>query len=385
MYLHEFQAKNILKNNNIAVPKSFLLNDITNCEDVLNFFSKSDKLVCKAQVHSGARGKYGGIVFSDNNYNSLYKSVKNLLGRVLVTNQTGKDGKVINDILIEEFIDVDHEFYMSFFVDKEKESIVLLVSLAGGVGIEDNNKENLIKIDIDQLCGLLDYQVRLIVFFLKLDDLHFTNFKNILAKFLFIFLTCDLLLLEINPFVLSNGNFFCLDAKFEVDDNALYRQFDLKKSYDTRQENFIELEAKKYNLSYVSLDGNIGCVVNGAGLAMATMDMINLNGGFPSNFLDIGGDFSDEKAFHAFRIILLNTRVECIFVNIFGGIVRCDLIASSLIFAVRELNITIPIVVRLVGNMSNKALDIIRSSNLDIKIESNFVFAVRAVVNLSKE
>lgn len=385
MYLHEFQAKDLLKKNNILVPKSFLLNDMNNLEEVLKFFGKNDRVVLKAQVHSGARGKHGGILFSENNYDSLYNSTKALLGQVLVTNQTGRDGKIINEVLIEEIIDIEREFYVSFFVDREKESIVLLVSCTGGINIEEGNNDALIRLDIDGLCGLLDYQIRLVLFFLKLSGSYFASLKTILSRFLLIFLNYDLVLLEINPFVLSHDNFFCLDAKFEVDDNALYRQFELKENYDVRQENFLELEAKKYNLSYVSLDGNIGCVVNGAGLAMATMDMIKLNGGLPSNFLDIGGDFSDEKAFQAFRIILLNKSVECIFVNIFGGIVRCDLIASSLILAVKELDITIPIVVRLIGNMSDRALDIIKCSNLEINIESDFVFAVKKIVDLSKE
>jgi len=383
MYLHEFQAKNIFKENGILVPKSFLLKDVKDIASVLKFFSGTD-LVLKAQIHSGSKYKYGGVIFVNKNYDELHSAVNKLLGKVLVTDQTGLEGKVVNEILIEERLDIKIEYYVSLFFDRNSEQLKFLISFSGGSGIEELGCTQFLDVNVNLLIGICDYQIREIIFFLKLDVKYFSDIKNLFVGFLSIFLKYDLLLLEVNPLIICNDKFFCLDAKVEVDDNSFYRNNTMKELFDFRQENVIENEAKKYNLSYISLDGNIGCLVNGAGLAMATMDLIKLNDGSPANFLDIGGDATEERVFQAIRIILLNKSVKCILINIFGGIVRCDLIANSLVKSFSRLNVSVPIVVRLSGNMSSEALIIINKSGLNIKTESDFLVATKKVIDLSK-
>ena len=383
MYLHEFQAKNILKDNNILVPKSFLLNNINQINDVLNFFN-SDNLILKAQIHSGARGKFGGILPVKKTYTELLNKISQLLGATLITNQSGSEGKIVNKILIEECIDIKEEIYISLSVDRDNEEIVMLVSSSGGIDIENVGDSRFLKLNINLLLGLCDYQIREVLYFLNFKNNYFLKLKQFFFFLFSIFLSNDLSLLEINPLVIFNDNLLCLDAKFECDDNALYRNKKIEALYDFSQENTVEIEAKKYGLSYISLGGTIGCMVNGAGLAMATMDLIKLHDGNPANFLDIGGDATEDHVFQAIRVILMDDNINCIFVNIFGGIVRCDLIANSMLTAFKKLNVTIPIVVRLIGHMSDNALHIIRKSKFDIHIESDFMVAIKKIVSLSK-
>ena len=384
MYLHEFQVKSLLNINNIAVPKSYLFDKTKNINDVLKFFS-TQNLIIKAQVHSGARFKYGGIIFSKNNREELNQKINKLLGKLLKTDQTNFNEKKIEKVLIEECYNIKNEIYLSFSIDIKNETIILLISFSGGSNIENQAESKFLKLNINLLFGVGDYQIREILYFLTLNNNYFYKFKILITNLLKVFIEHNMLLLEINPLIINNDNLLCLDAKAEVDDNALFKNNDLNKFYDPGQDDIIEIEAKKYSLSYISLTGNIGCMVNGAGLAMATMDLIKINGGNPANFLDIGGDATEEKVLQAIKVILLNKNVKCIFINIFGGIVRCDLIANSLILAYQKLNMSIPLVVRLVGNMSEEALNILSNAKYVIKTESNFAIAIKKVITLAGE
>ncbi len=383
MYLHEFQAKQILKKHEILIPKSFLLKTPDDINNIITFFN-CDQLILKCQIHSGARKKFGGIKLVNNNYNDISRYVNKMLGNYLHTNQTDTNGKIINEILIEQVIKFEQEFYFSLLLDRDSESIILLASKNGGINIENNITINISKFKIDPLFGICDYQIICILNTLKLNNNYFIKLKLLCSNLLNIFLKNNLNLLEINPLVLHNTNFVCLDAKFDIDDNSYYKNTKLFELYDYRQDDTIETQAKKYNLNYISLSGNIGCIVNGAGLAMATMDLIKINNGNPANFLDIGGAASENTFLNAINIILLNKNINIIFINIFGGIIRCDLIAKSLITSLKQLNINIPIVIRLVGNMCDEALNIIKSSSFNITVILDFLSAVKTVINLSK-
>ncbi|HFL8824419.1 MAG TPA: ADP-forming succinate--CoA ligase subunit beta [Candidatus Azoamicus sp. OHIO1] len=383
MYLHEYQSKELFKSNGIPVPRSFLIRNISDIEFVCNLF-RDLEVYCKVQVHSGARKKNGGVVRLLNNYDSLFNFVNKNLGKKFFTEQIDKYGKIVNSILVEEVVSIYREFYLSVFVDRTLESIVLMISSFGGTDVE--SCKDFIKIEVDIFLGFKDYQIRNILSYLDLNRDFFLEFKFILTKFFNFFLKNDVSLLEINPLVVTDYNkLLCLDAKVEIDDNSLYRHLDLKGIFDFSQRNSIEFEAEKYGLSYVSLDGNIGCIVNGAGLAMATMDLLFRCGGKPANFLDIGGNATKDRVFEAFKLLLLNKNLKSIFVNVFGGIVRCDLIANSIIDTVNELYVSIPIVIRFVGNNSEYGIYIIKNSNLNMYIESDFLLSVEKVIKFSEE
>lgn len=384
MYLHEYQSKNILKSNNIFIPKSILLERF---EDifVINEYFSSEKLVLKAQVHSGSRASSGGIIFVNNIFSELSDNIKILLSSKISTNQTLYEQKIVEKILIEEYISFSNSFYLSLFVDKIKENISFLFSSNSGSFIESSAKNMFFSFSVEPIFGISNYQVKYFLKCLNLDGIFFDKVKFFLTKLLDIFISHDIILLEINPLVLYCDEFFCLDAKIEIDENAVFRQKKIFLSNDFSQYDFLEIDAKKNNLNYISLKGNIGCIVNGAGLAMATMDLIKFCGGEPANFLDIGGDATEDKVFNAIRIINLNSQVACIFVNIFGGIVQCDFIANSIIKACNALCIKIPIVVRFIGNMAIEGLNIIKKSNLFIHFELDFYNAVEKAVYFSRE
>lgn len=383
MYLHEYQSKNLLRSYNIFVPKSFLIDSLDDVKCVSNIFN-TKKLVLKAQIHSGNRAEFGGVVFVYNEYTDLYNNVSNLLGSKISTNQTMGEEKVIKKILIEEHINFTSSFYMSLFIDISSENICFLISKTSGSDIEHTDECNFFKLIVEPLFGIMDYHIKFFLKKLNLDSTFFLKVNLLLNACLDIFISCDLILLEVNPLVLYDNNFFCLDAKIEIDDNSLFRQSSFTKLHDDDQYNFLENEAKKFNLSYISLDGNIGCIVNGAGLAMATMDLIKMYGGMPANFLDIGGDATEDKVLNAVRIILLNKNVSCMFVNIFGGIVKCDSIAKSIVNSISVLNIDIPIVVRFIGSMANEAVNIINESKKNVSFEEDFYLAVEKVISFSK-
>lgn len=383
MYLHEYQSKDILKKHNILVPKSILISNLSSISNIISFFN-SDKLYLKAQIHSGSRANFGGIVLCNNNYNDLCDKLNKLIGSSIVTNQTCGESKPVKNVLVEEFISFSRGFYFSLFVDRSSESLCFLFSSDSGGAIEKSKNNNFFTLNVEPFFGISDYHVRFILKKLNLELFFFKKVKTLLSSFLDVFISYDLVLLEVNPLVLANEDFLCLDAKLEVDDNSYFRQENLFSINDVTQYDSLEVEAKKYNLSYISLDGNIGCIVNGAGLAMATMDLIKINNGVPANFLDIGGDANEDKVFNAIRIILLNDKVNCIFFNIFGGIVKCDFIANSIVKFINLMKIDIPIVVRFVGNKSDEAVLILSEFKNNVFFESDFLSAVKKVIYFSK-
>lgn len=383
MYLHEYQSKDILKKNNIFVPRSVLVESLDSIP-IVNSFFVLDKLFLKAQIHSGSRASFGGILICNNNVNELYEKLSKMIGSKILTNQTCGEYKIVKKVLIEEVITFSKSFYLSLFIDRANEKLCFLFSSESGGTIESSSDKKFFTINVEPIFGISDYNVKYVLKNLSLDFSLFKKMKKLLSTFFDIFISNDLVLLEINPLVLKNDEFFCLDAKFEVDDNSFFRQENLFLINDFSQYDPFELDAKNNNLSYISLDGNIGCVVNGAGLAMATMDFIKFKTGIPANFLDIGGDATEDKVFNAIRIILLNKKVNCIFFNIFGGIVKCDFIARSIVNFINTMTLSIPFVVRFVGNKSDEAVLILSECKGNVFFYEDFSSAVDKVVALSK-
>lgn len=381
MYLHEYQSKNLLKRNNILIPKSLLINNLNGIKDFNKIFT-SENVVLKAQIYSGSRAKFGGIIIVKNIYDDIHNAILNLLNTRISTNQTCGDEKKIELILVEEFLNFNESFYLSFILDRVNEKISFVISKESGSNIEDIESKLFLKIFMQPLFGVSDYQVRAFLDYLKLNYSYFTKSKIFLNKLLKMFIYYDLVLLEINPLVLFNKNFYCLDIKIDIDDNSLFRHEEISLLSDNNQFDLFEIEAKKFNLNYISLTGTIGCIVNGAGLAMATMDFLKIKGCEPANFLDIGGDADEKKIFNAIRILFLNKNISCIFINIFGGIVKCDIVANSIISAIANLNINIPFVIRLVGNMSHLAFEILSKSDFNIYVEKDLDSAVKKIIYL---
>lgn len=381
MYLHEYQSKNLFSLAGLNIPKFFLVKKRDDVFYIEKFFT-CEYVYCKVQIHSGYRKKNGGVVKLKNDYKCLLNFISDKLEKMFFLNEENSTSKFVSSILVEEPIDIYKEFYVSFSIDRKSQGIILLVSSFGGVDVELSN--NFFKLEIDLLLGIKDYQVRSVLCYFNLSKIYYDKFRDVLFKFFRIFLENDLMLLEINPLVLSSsGDFICLDAKIEVDDNSLYRHKYLRDIFDESQIDLIELKAEKYGLSYVSLSGDIGCIVNGAGLAMFTMDSLIRGGGKPANFLDIGGDATKVKVLAAFEL-LLHVNVKSIFINIFGGIVKCDLIALCILEAVDLFGIKVPIIIRLAGNCSKEGMDIIKSSGLGFFIETDFNSAINKVIELSK-
>lgn len=368
MNLHEYQAKILFDKYGLPVPKGQVIASIDEVDGAIANLGTSE-VVVKAQVHAGGRGKAGGVKLVSSK-EELKEAVKNMLGQRLVTYQTDADGQPINQVLIEEKTQIKKELYLGAVLDRTVSRVVLMVSTEGGVEIEkvaEETPEKIIKIMVDPLLGVMPYQCREAAFKLGLAKEQMKSFANIASTIAKLFVECDLSLIEINPLIINGeGELICLDGKINVDDNAIYRQPEIAAMRDKTQENERENHAKDWDLSYVALDGNIGCMVNGAGLAMATMDLIKLKGGEPANFLDVGGTATEERVKEAFKIILADGSVKAILVNIFGGIVRCDLIADGIIKAVNEVGVTIPVVVRLEGNKADAAADILAKSGLNI-------------------
>ena len=385
MNLHEYQAKALLQKYGIPVPRGQV---VTVAKDTAAAISEisSEAWVVKAQVHAGGRGKAGGV--------KVVKSVKDaqvvvneLLGKTLVTYQNAPDGQLVNQVLIEETLPIGRELYLSMLVDRTLERVVVIASRAGGMDIEEIAKtspEKILEEVCDPLNGLVDFQARNLAFKLDLVGDQISSFTKILKGLYRLFKENDLALLEINPLVLTTeGKLFALDCKMSIDDNALYRQKALAEQRDWSQEDSKEAVAHHAGLNYIALNGNIGCMVNGAGLAMATMDLIKLHGGTPANFLDVGGGATAETVTKAFKIILADNNVKAILVNIFGGIMRCDIIAEGIITAVKDVGMQIPVIVRLEGTNVDLGKQMLLTSGLNI-ISANglteaAVQAVRAV------
>ena len=386
MNLHEYQGKFLFAQYNLPVSKGKVIFNASDAEDACNEIGGS-KWVVKAQVHAGGRGKAGGVELIDS-AELATKFAEKWLGKRLVTYQTDENGQLVNSILIEECTDISKELYLSAVIDRDSQKIIFIGSSEGGVNIEDvakNSPEKIIYqgIDLDNLNNQED--AISIAKVLRLDDVQTKQFIPMIENLLRLFVEKDLSLLEINPLVINkNGDLHCLDAKINIDSNALYRQPDLQEMYDETQEDPQEAEAAKSDLSYVSLDGNIGCMVNGAGLAMGTMDTIKFFGGNPANFLDVGGTATQERVTKAFKIILKDPEVKVVLVNIFGGIVRCDLIAEGVVAAIKEVDIKIPVVVRLEGNNADLGANILSEANISIHSINDLEEAANKAVELAK-
>jgi succinyl-CoA synthetase beta subunit len=382
MNLHEYQSKQVFREYGLPVPNNHVVQSSADAVAAANSL-EGDRWVVKAQVHAGGRGKAGGVKLVDD-IKMLTHTVGDMIGSRLVTIQTGEDGQPVNHVLIEETCDIARELYVGAVIDRASRRVVLMASTEGGVEIEKvaaETPEKILKTTINPLTGLQPYQGRELAFGLGLEGDQIKQFGRLLAGLARMFVEKDLSLVEINPLVVtSGGDLICLDAKINIDDNALYRQPALLEMRDTSQEDERENRAKEWDLNYISLDGDIGCMVNGAGLAMATMDLIKLCGGEPANFLDVGGGATRERVSEAFKIILSDTNVKGILVNIFGGIVRCDLIAEGIIGAVEEVHVNVPVVVRLEGNNAELGSQLLSDSGLNLIAANDLTDAAEKIV-----
>jgi len=382
MNLHEYQAKQLFSEYGIPLPAGRPAASVTEALAVAETLG-GDSWVVKAQVHAGGRGKAGGVKKVKSRA-ELESVAKGLLGRQLVTHQTGPAGRPVHQLLIETPCNVSRELYLACLVDRASERVVVMASTEGGMDIEAvaaNSPEKILKEFINPVAGLQAYQCRELAFALGLADKQVSAFTQILLGLYRLFMERDLSLVEINPLVVTDqGGLLALDGKINVDDNALYRQKALAVMRDVSQEDAKETRAREFDLNYIALDGNIGCMVNGAGLAMATMDLIKLHGGRPANFLDVGGGTTKERVAEAFKLILSDPNVKAILVNIFGGIVRCDLIAEGIIRAVKEVGITIPVVVRLEGTNVEQGRALLKQSGLAITAAESLTDAARQTV-----
>jgi succinyl-CoA synthetase beta subunit len=368
MNLHEYQAKALLKNYGVAVPAGVVVRRLGDLREVYARLP-DDAWAVKAQVHAGGRGKGGGIKIAHKR-SELAATVSALLGSQLVTPQTGSEGLPVSALLVEGLTDIKSEFYLGLLVDRARQRIRVMASAAGGMNIEEvavKTPEKILTIIIHPASGLMPYQGRRLGFALRLSKDQVDGFSWILERLYALFVREDASLVEINPLVLTQGGtLLALDAKINLDDNALFRHPELVELRDPSQENEREARAKQLDLNYIKLDGNIGCMVNGAGLAMATMDLIKLHGGQPANFLDVGGNATAHRVTQAFKLILSDTHVKAVLVNIFGGIVRCDLIAEGIIEAVRGVHVTVPVVVRLAGTNVERGRELLAGSEFNI-------------------
>ena len=382
MNLHEYQSKRLFADYGIPVPQGIPAK--TPDEAVQAAEKLGGKLwVVKAQAHTGGRGKAGGVKLAKT-LDEVREFAGEMIGMTLVTYQTGPEGLPVNVVYIEEGSEIDRELYLSMLVDREVSRISFVASAAGGMDIEKvaaETPEKIFTVAISPDAGLQDFQCRQLAFGLELDKSQMRQFGDLVKKLYQLYLDCDASLIEINPLITNKaGDVIALDGKINVDGSALFRQAGIAELRDPSQEDEAERRAAEHDLNYVSLDGNIACMVNGAGLAMATMDLIKLHGGEPANFLDVGGGATAERVAAAFKLILSNDSVEAILVNIFGGIVRCDLIAEGIISAVKEVGVEVPVVVRLEGTNVNKGRELLASSGLDIIAADDLTDAARKAV-----
>ena len=386
MKIHEYQGKEIFRSFNIPVPIGYAVNKLDDVEKVIKKVqneSKKEAVVVKAQIHAGGRGKGGGVKFSSD-LSTAVNNANKIFGMNLVTHQTGERGQKVRKILIEEASNISKEFYCAITLDRSMGQFVFMVSTEGGMEIEkvaEETPEKIVKVWIDPLIGMKSFHARKLAFGLQLTSSAFKEAVSLFLNLFKCFIRTDASLAEINPLVLTNDNkIVALDCKLNFDGNALYRQKDILSLRDTNEEDPTELEADKFDLNYIKLDGNVGCMVNGAGLAMATMDIIKISGGEPANFLDVGGTASADTVKNGFKIILSDKNVKAILINIFGGIVRCDRVANGVVEAVKELGLDVPVVVRLEGTNSEEAKEILARSKLSIIPASDMKDAALKVV-----
>ena len=386
MNIHEYQAKEILRQFGVLVPKGIVIFDLKEIKKkIKNLDSKN--LILKAQIHSGGRGKAGGIKIIES-YDHLIEEAKKMFGKVLVTHQTGPAGRKVKRLYLEETSNIKKEFYLSCLVDRSSSKIAFISSAEGGMDIEEvaiNNPEKIITVKMNLSKTVNEKDLNEITLPFALSGKAQEQAFNFIQSIYKILIEKDANLIEINPLILTkDNNLLCLDAKISFDDNALYRHPDIVSLKDLNEKDPIETEASKHDLAYIKLDGKIGCMVNGAGLAMATMDIIKMYGSEPANFLDVGGGASKEKVSAAFKIILSDKNVKGILINIFGGIMRCDVLAQGVVDAAKETNLTLPLVVRLAGTNVELGKEILKKSNLKIIAASNLADAAKKIVEVTK-
>lgn len=404
MKIHEYQAKELLKKFSVPVQDGFAIKHLDEFEKAIQQLKSQgiNQYVVKSQIHAGGRGK--GKVYNPENRNEVIleggvkfttsvekarEYAEKILGNLLVTHQTGSEGKIVKTLFIAEGLDYVKELYLGILLDRTVSQNVIMASTEGGVEIEKvaaETPEKIIKVWVDPAVGLQPFQTRELAFALGLTGDSFKNFQKFIKQLYAAYEATDASLLEINPLVITNDNrIVALDAKMNIDDNALFRHPDIMSYRDLGEEDPLEIEASKYNLNYIKLDGNVGCMVNGAGLAMGTMDIIKLAGGEPANFLDVGGGANKETVANGFKIILSDPNVKAILINIFGGIVRCDRVAAGVIEATKTVNVTIPIVVRLEGTNAKEAGVLLKESGLNFEVATTLKDAAEKVTAILKK
>jgi succinyl-CoA synthetase beta subunit len=382
MNIHEFQAKQVLGRFGVPVPKGL---PASTPEEAVKAFESlgQPKAVIKAQIHAGGRGKAGGVKLISSAAEARDFAAK-ILGKPLVTHQTGPEGRVVRRVYVEQASEVARELYLGMVIDRKAESVAVIASTEGGMEIEEvaaKTPDRILTEPVDPVIGLAGFQARKIAFALGLRDKQVGQFGALITALYRAFVETDASLIEINPLVVTkDGSVICLDAKMAFDDNGLFRHPDIRELRDSNEEDPAETEASKYDLSYVHLDGNIGCMVNGAGLAMATMDIVKYYGAEPANFLDVGGGANSQKVAAAFRILLADDRVKAVLVNIFGGIMLCDVLAQGVVDAAREVKLNIPLVVRMEGTNVDKGKQILKDSGIKVIAASDMADAARRVV-----
>jgi len=390
MKIHEYQAKELLKDYGIPIQDGVTIEDLDQAEAAIDQVNKelgAEQYVIKAQVHAGGRGKGGGVKFSSSRESAL-ENIQNILGMTLITHQTGAEGRLVKKVMVAEALDIKQEFYAAITLDRAKGQDVFMVSSEGGMEIEEVAKtspEKIIKEAIVPGFGLRPFQARNLALALGLEGTAAKQAIGMFQKLYKLYRELDCSIVEINPLIVTDqGDLVALDAKINLDDNALYLHSNVAEMRDLDEEDPAEVEAAKFNLNYIKLDGTVGCMVNGAGLAMSTMDIIKQVGGSPANFLDVGGGANVETVKNGFRIILSDENVKAVLINIFGGIVRCDRIANGIIEAVKELDLNVPIVVRLAGTNADVAKELLANSDVALISADSFEDAAQKVVEAAK-
>jgi succinyl-CoA synthetase beta subunit len=382
MKIHEYQAKAILSRHGVPVPRGEVIVEASAAADVARRLGGNVSVV-KAQIHAGGRGKGGGVKLAKSP-DEARRLAGDMLGMRLVTHQTGPEGRIVKRVLIEEGLEIARELYLGMVIDRSTQKVVLMVSSEGGMEIEKvaaETPERIYKEFIEPGVGLQNFQAQKLAFALGLEGPSVRKAVKMMTSLFDAFVASDASLLEINPLIVTkSGDLLALDAKMNFDDNALFRHADIAELRDLNEEEPLEIEASKYSLNYIKLDGNIGCMVNGAGLAMATMDIIKLAGGEPANFLDVGGGASAEQIRNAFKILMSDKAVEAVLINIFGGILRCDVLAQGVIEAVKELHVNVPVVIRMEGTNVEQGKQMLKQSGLDFETADTMGEAAEMVV-----
>src|SRR5689334_20920883 len=385
MKIHEYQVKELLRKFGVPVPRGIVARSPEEAYQAAQELG-GDVVVVKAQIHAGGRGKGGGVKLAKS-AEEAERIARGMIGMTLVTHQTGPEGRVVGRVLIEEGLKMQRELYLSLLLDRAAGKPVMMASAAGGMDIEEvaaKTPEKIVRVHIDPGVGLVPFEARQLGFGIGLDAAQVNKFVKLAQSLYQAFVATDASLVEINPLVVTAaGDLLALDAKMNFDDNAMYRHADIRDLRDLAEEDPLEVEASKFSLNYIRLDGNIGCMVNGAGLAMATMDIIKLSGGEPANFLDVGGGANAEQIKNAFRILMMDKNVKAVFINIFGGILRCDVLAAGVIAAVKELGVPVPIVIRMEGTNVEEGKRMLKESGLNFTTADSMDEGANAVVALA--